>query len=111
MDNSGVQIGFKKDRMGNTVITKLNDELLREVAAAGKGIYVRANSSQAGIKEVFDQIDNLEKAEYDSKIFSDFEDRFQFFLLGGLIILLAEVLISERKSRLAGKLKIFQTNE
>jgi Ca-activated chloride channel family protein len=109
--NSGVQIGFKKDRMGNTVITKLNDELLREVAAAGKGIYVRANSSQAGIKEVFDQIDNLEKAEYDSKIFSDFEDRFQFFLLGGLIILLAEVLISERKSRLAGKLKIFQTNE
>jgi Ca-activated chloride channel homolog len=106
--NSGVQIGFKKDRQGNTIISRLNDELLKEIASAGKGIYVRANSSQSGIKEVFDQINSLEKAEYDSRIFSDYEDRFQFFILAGLLLLIFEMLIADRKSRLAGKLNIFQ---
>jgi len=109
--NSGVQIGYKKDAQGNTVISRLNDELLKEVAEAGKGVYVRANNSQAGVKEVFDQINKLEKVEYDSQIFSDYEDRYQFFLLAGLLLLVAEVLISEKKSRLAGRLKIFQSNE
>lgn len=109
--NSGVQIGFKKDRAGSTVISRLNDELLKEIASAGKGVYIRANNSQAGIKEVFDQINSLEQVEYDSKIFSDYEDRYQFFLLAALLFLIAEVLISEKKSRLAGKLNIFQPKE
>ncbi|MBK7213521.1 MAG: VWA domain-containing protein [Bacteroidales bacterium] len=109
--NSGVQIGFKKDRTGNTVISRLNDELLKEIASSGKGVYIRANNSQAGIKEVFDQINSLEKVEYDSKIFSDYEDRYQFFLLAALLFLIAEILISEKKSRLAGKLNIFQSKE
>lgn len=109
--NSGVQIGYKKDRQGNTVISKLNDELLKSVASAGKGIYVRANNSQAGVKEVFDQINSLEKVEYDSQVFSDYEDRYQFFILTALLLLIAEILISEKKSRLAGKLNIFQAHE
>jgi len=109
--NSGVQIGYKKDRQGNTVISKLNDELLKSVASAGKGIYVRANNSQAGVKEVFDQINSLEKVEYDSQVFSDYEDRYQFFILTALLLLIAEILISEKKSRLAGKLNIFQPHE
>jgi Ca-activated chloride channel homolog len=109
--NSGMQIGYKKDRQGNTVISRLDDNLLKEIADAGKGVYIRANNSQAGVKEVFDQINSLEKVEYDSRIFSDYEDRYQFFLLGGLLVLIVEILISEKKSRLAGKLKIFQPNE
>ena len=106
--NSGMQIGYKKDRQGNTVISRLDDNLLKEVADAGKGVYIRANNSQAGVNEVFDQINSLEKVEYDSQIFSDYEDRYQFFLLGGLLVLIVEILISDKKSRLAGKLKIFQ---
>jgi len=109
--NSGMQIGYKKDRQGNTVISRLDDNLLKEIADAGKGVYIRANNSQAGVKEVFDQINSLEKVEYDSRIFSDYEDRYQFFLLGGLLVLIVEILISERKSRLARKLKIFQPKE
>lgn len=109
--NSGMQIGYKKDRQGNTVISRLDDNLLKEIADAGKGVYIRANNSQAGVKEVFDQINSLEKVEYDSRIFSDYEDRYQFFLLGALLVLIIEVLISEKKSRLAGKLKIFQPND
>jgi Ca-activated chloride channel homolog len=109
--NSGVQIGYKKDRQGNTVISRINDELLKDIATAGKGVYLRANNSQAGVKEVFDQINSLEKVEYDSKIFSDYEDRYQFFILAGLLLLMLELLISDKKSRLAGKLNIFQPKE
>lgn len=109
--NSGVQIGYKKDHQGNTVISRLSDEMMQEIAKAGKGVYIRANNSQAGVKEVFDQINSLEKVEYDSQLFSDYEDRYQFFLLAALLIIVAEILISDKKSRLAGKLKIFQQNE
>ena len=101
------QIGYKKDASGITVITRLNEPMLQEIAKAGKGIFVRANNSQSGVQEVFDQINKLEKAEYNEAFFSDYEDRFQFFILAALILILGEILIADRKGRLAGKIKLF----
>lgn len=100
-------IGYKKDASGTTVITRLNEQMLREVAQAGEGIFVRANNTQSGIKEVFTQIDKLEKKEYNSAIFSDYEDRFQFFLALALLMFIIEFVVSERKGPFAGKLNPF----
>lgn len=100
-------IGYKKDASGTTVITRMNEQMLQEVAQAGDGIFVRANNTQSGIKEVFAQIDKLEKKEYNSAIFSDYEDRFQFFLALALLFLLIEFVVSERKGPFAGKLNPF----
>lgn len=105
--SGNTQIGYKKDASGITVITRINEPMLQDIAKAGNGIFVRANNSQSGVQEVFDQINKLEKAEYNEAFFSDYEDRFQFFLLAALIILFAEMLIADRKGRLAGKIKLF----
>ena len=107
--SGNTQIGYKKDASGITVITRINEPMLKGIAKAGKGIFVRANNSQSGVQEVFDQINKLEKAEYNVAFFSDYEDRFQFFILAALILIISEVLIAERKGRLAGKFKLFNT--
>lgn len=103
------QIGYKKDASGMTVITRINEPMLEEIAKAGKGMFVRANNSQSGVQEVFDQINKLEKAEYNEAFYSDYEDRFQFFILAALILVFSELLIANRKGRLAGKIKLFNT--
>jgi len=107
--SGNTQIGYKKDASGITVITRINEPMLQDIAKAGRGIFVRANNSQSGVQEVFDQINKLEKAEYNEAFFSDYEDRFQFFILAALILILGEVLIADRKGRLAGKIKLFST--
>ena len=105
--SGNTQIGYKKDASGTTVITRINEPMLQELAKAGKGIFVRANNSQSGVQEVFDQINKLEKTEYDVAFFSDYEDRFQIFILAALVLIFADILIANRKGRLSGKIKIF----
>lgn len=105
--NGDVQSGYKKDRQGNTVITKLDETLLQQIASAGKGAYVRADNASIGLKKVFDEINTLEEKEIESKTFSDYEDRFQYFIGVALILIIIEVMISERKSRWVERIKLF----
>lgn len=101
------RIGFKKDRQGNTVITKLNEQMLQQIAAAGNGKFVRANNSKAGLDEIFDDINKLEETEIESKMYSEYEDRFQYFIGVALLLLIIEVLMVERKSKWSGKINLF----
>lgn len=102
-----VREGFKKDKDGNTVVTKLNEPMLKELASAGNGIYVRATNSDAGLNNILDAIDKLEKKQFESKMYSDYEDRFQWFVAIALFILIIETLFTERKSKLYKRLNLF----
>jgi len=99
--------GFKKDNEGNTVITKLDDALLQQIAAAGQGAYVRANNTQQSMDKIFKEIDRMQKTEFESKIFSDYEDRYQYALAIALILLVLEMLILERRNKLLSRIKLF----
>jgi len=101
------QTGFKKDRQGNTVVTRLDEGMLQQIAAAGNGIYVRANNTQVGLNRIFNEISKLEKTEFESKIFSDYESRFHYFIALSLLFLLIEILIFERKNKWLLKIKLF----
>jgi len=103
----GRQTGYKKDRQGSTIVTKLNESMLQQIASAGKGVYVRANNTRSGLRTVFEEISKLEKTEFESKMFSDYEDRFQYFIAISLILLIIELLIFERKSKWLSKINIF----
>ncbi len=102
-----VREGFRKDKEGNTIVTKLNEQTLQEIASAGSGIYVRASNSDAGLNNVLDAINKLEKKQFDSKMYSDYEDRFQWFISAALLLLLIETFLSERKSKLYQRLNLF----
>ncbi len=102
------QIGYKKDNQNNTIITQLDEVMLKQIASVGDGIYVRANNTKAGLKKVFEAISKLEKKEYDSIMFADYEDRFQYFIALAIILLLIEFFIAERKSKILSSFKLFE---
>ena len=99
--------GFRKDKEGNTIVTKLNENMLQEIAAAGNGIYVRANNSATSLSLVLKEINELEKKEFESKIYADYTDWYQWPLGIALFFLLIEILISERKSKWLKKINLF----
>ena len=101
------QIGFKKDRQGQTIITKLNETMLQQIASSGNGIYVRANNTEAGLSKVMDKINEIEESEIETKMFSDYEDQFQYFIAFGLFFLIVEFMLFERKSRWFRRFKLF----
>lgn len=105
---NGRQTGFHTDSTGHTVISKLNENMCKEIAAAGNGVYVRATNANSGLNIVMDQIGKMQKKTYDSKQYKDFEDRFQFFLGLAFVLLMAEFFISNRKSTRIDKLKLFE---
>lgn len=111
IDRAGNQQGFKKDRSNNTVISRLNENMLKEIATAGNGQYVRANNTQVGLRIIFDEISKLEKTEFESRMFTDYEDRFQYFLAPALLLLLLEFLIFERRSSRFRRVNIFGENK
>ena len=96
---NGKRIGYKKDSEGHTVISRFNESLLQSIADEGDGIYVRANNSKSGLKLILDQINMLNKTEIETQTFKDYESRFQIFIAISLVLLILELLISERKSK------------
>lgn len=107
----GKRTGYKKDREGNIVITKLDDNMLRQIAEIGDGIYRRASNSNVGLDEIIDEINKAEKKEIDSKIFTDYEDQFQWFLGVAIILLIMEILISSGKKEWESKFNFFEPND
>ncbi len=109
--SNGSQSDFLKDNAGNTVITKLDQLSLEKIAAEGKGIFVRASNSDDGLETVMKEISKLDKKTFESKQFTDYEDRFQYFTAAGLLLLLIEFLISNRKSKWIEKLNLIMSGK
>jgi Ca-activated chloride channel family protein len=105
------QIGFKRDKEGNTVVTKLNESMLADVANAGGGQFIRATNADAGLNYVFDEIEKMETTEFGTKVYTDYEDRFQYPLALALIFLLLDILIGNNQSNWIRSWGIFQVKE
>jgi Ca-activated chloride channel family protein len=109
--HNGVQVDFKKDQSGTTVITKLDEAMLREIAANGKGEFVRATNSDDGLSLILDKVNKIDKKEFGSKVYTEYEDKFQYFLAAGLIILIFEFFISTKRSEWLRRLNLFGENK
>lgn len=107
----GTRTGFLKDRNGNTVLTRLNESILQQIASAGGGVYVRATSSGSELASITGEINKMSKREFESKVFTQYEDRFQYFVGAAIILLIIELLISERKSKWWHRLNLFGENK
>lgn len=106
--NGKVMTGFKKDGSGNTVVSRLDEPLLQQIATAGKGIYVRANNSEAGLKPVMDEIGKIQESEIETRQFTDYESRFQYFLAFAILILIVDLFIFEKRTNWLSKIKPFK---
>jgi len=108
---NGKQVGFHTDSAGHTVVSKLNEEMGKEIAAAGNGAYVRATNSNSGLNIVMDQIAKIQRKTLDTKSFKDFEDRFQFLLGFALLFLVIDFFITNHKSQTLSRLKLFEVKK
>lgn len=108
---NGNPVGYRKDEKGETVISKLNEEMCKEISGAGNGVYVRSSNANSGLGIVMDQVNKMEKKTYDSKVFKNYEDRFQFFLAFALILLLVEFFISSRKNLKFSGVNLFEVRK
>ena len=108
---NGKQNGFHLDSAGHTVISKLNEDMCKQIALAGIGVYIRATDANSGLGIVMDQIHKMKQSTYDSKSFKDFEDRFQFFIAIALLLFVAEFFISNRKNLRLSNLKLFEVKK
>ena len=104
----GQMTGYKKHKKGNTVVTRLDEDMLRRIAEAGGGLYVRANNSNVGLEKIYDDISKLDKTEIETQVFTDYEDQFQWFVGPGIILLLIWIFMSSGKREWENKFNIFE---
>ena len=104
----GQQTGYRKDKNGNTIITRLDETMLQRIASSGNGIYVQASNNNVGLTKIYEAISKLDKSEIDDQVFTDYEDRFQWFVGAAIILLLLEIIVSSGKKAWERKLNIFE---
>ena len=98
---------FIKDRQGNVVVSKLNEEMCREIAQAGGGIYVRCDNSNTATKAIQKELNKLATQEIETQVFTDYNEQFQSFALLALLLLVIDFFIFNRKNKSLTKLDIF----
>ncbi|MDR2087310.1 MAG: VWA domain-containing protein [Dysgonamonadaceae bacterium] len=102
--------GFFKDKDGNMVITRLNEETAKQIAIAGKGIYVQTDNTNNALKVLQSELDKKTKSEVESKVYSSYDEKYQIPAWILLLLLVLEFFILDRKNKIYGKIKLFSTN-
>lgn len=109
--NNGAVVGFRQDKSGQTVVTKLNAEMLTEIADAGNGRFIRASTSDDGISMILKELNSLDKKEFKAKMYTEYENQFQYFIGIALFIFLIEFLLGEMKSKWFARLNLFHVKK
>ena len=99
---------FLKDKDGNVVITKLNEEMCKEIAAAGSGMYARTDNTNSSLKALQQEIDKMSKSEIETKVYSAYDEKYQIPAWIILFILVIEFFILDRKNRVFKKIRLFK---
>ncbi|TND08125.1 MAG: uncharacterized protein FD123_2519 [Bacteroidetes bacterium] len=104
---NGTAIGYKKDRQGNTVMTKLNETMMKQIALAGKGIYVHGSGSDVGLDAVMSELGKLQKKEMDEVKYSEYDSLYPLFAFIALCFFVIESLVSNRSYQWTARMNLF----
>jgi len=99
---------YLKDVDGNTVVTKLDEDILKKIALSTNGNYVRANNSNIGLDEIYTQIKKMKKQDLESTMYTEYNDQFQVFAAIALLLLIVDFIIMERKNRRLANIRLFK---
>jgi Ca-activated chloride channel homolog len=104
----GGQAGFLKDRQGEVVITRMNPDMLRQIADAGSGEFFGASTSNVGLNKLYNDLNKLSKSEIETRVYSEYDDQFHYFIAFALLLLFIDLLILERKSQYFRRFSLFE---
>lgn len=98
LDRNGKVKDWRKDNEGNIITTHLNEEMLKNIAKAGNGIYVHAGNGNAAVDDIVKQLSTLDSQKFGSAQFSSYKSQYQYPLAAGLFLLLIEFFVFERRN-------------
>lgn len=107
---NGIVLNYKKDNNGETVITRLDESTLSKIADETSGKYINGRNTTEVVETIKEELDKMDKAEFESKQISDFKDQFQWFLGLGILLLFIDIFFLERKTAWLKKLNLFNEN-
>ena len=107
---NGVLLNYKKDKQGETVITRLNEETLKAIANQANGVYINGRTTDKVVKEITTLLNKMDKTEFEAKQFADFKDQFQWFLGLAILLFFIDIFLLERKTEWLKKLNLFNEN-
>ena len=89
---------FRRDKEGNVIVTKLNEKMCQEIAAAGNGVYIRIDNTNNAQKILQKEIDKLAKADIETAVYSEYDEQFQAVAWIAFVLLLLEMLLMVKKN-------------
>jgi len=98
---------FLKDAEGSTVISKLDEDVLKKIVVRTNGAYVRASNTNIGLDKIFSEIRKMKKDEIESTKYTEYNDQFQIFAAMTLFFLIAEFMVMDRKNRKLMNIRLF----
>lgn len=98
----------KRDTQGQPVVSKLNEEMCRQIAKAGQGLYAHADNSNSALKSLQAELEKLEKKDIEGIAYSEYDEKFQIFAWIMLILLFIEICIFEKKNRIFRNIRLFK---
>ena len=99
---------FRRDKDGNVIVTRLNEQMCQEIAKAGGGIYVRVDNTNNAEKALNAEINKLAKADVETQVYTEFDEQFQVLAWLALLLLAAELMILNRKNPLFKNVNLFK---
>ena len=105
---NGKKIGIKKDKDESTVLTKLNEENLIQIAQAGNGTYTKTRGLNLNLRKILDRINEIEKTTLKKDRYSTYDDQFQWFLLPALLLLFLDFMIFEKRGKIDDQIVLFK---
>tara|TARA_B100000287_G_scaffold16546_1_gene16637 strand:- start:644 stop:1678 length:1035 start_codon:yes stop_codon:yes gene_type:complete len=107
---NGIIQSYKKDNKGEVVITKLNRQVLVDIANQTGGEFIDGTETKFVVNRIGEILKETEKKEFESKKFSEYKDQFQWFLAIGLLLLFIEIFLFDSKTFWVKKLNLFNEN-
>jgi Ca-activated chloride channel family protein len=107
---NGIVLNYKKDSEGETVITRLNEDTLKEIAEAANGTYINGENTADVVENIREILNAMDKKEFEAKQFAEFKDQFQWFLALAIFFLFLDIFLLDRKTAWLNRLNLFNEN-
>lgn len=102
---------YFKDRSGQVVVSRLNEEMCQQIAAAGNGIYVRCDNTNTAMRALQQELERIATTDLETTIYADYNEQYQSFVLIALLLLIIEFFILSRKNHRLTRMDLFGERE
>ena len=100
--------GFISDRQGNPVTTRMNADMLNQIAVNGGGSFYQASTSNVGLNKLYNELKKIEKAELETKVYSEYDDQYTYLIIAALLLIVADLFLMNKKNKKLSQIKMFE---